>query len=154
MVVTEHRRRKWGRRGRARGPNILASCRFGAAVFFSIRKLFVLLPRQRIAYRVVHVSRFQWFYKLLTHVASYWFLRRFIALVYWPRTLYWLPQIAIKTTVWSCSMEGAWQVAYVHQEAIGWDECNKRWQRVCWLQRQQIVYKFVRNLLYPIAPKK
>ena len=28
-----HRRRKWGRRGRACGPNILASCRFGAAVF-------------------------------------------------------------------------------------------------------------------------
>jgi len=27
-----HRRRKWGRKGRARGPNILASCRFGAAV--------------------------------------------------------------------------------------------------------------------------
>ena len=30
----QHRRRKWGRRGRARGPNILSSCLFGAAVFF------------------------------------------------------------------------------------------------------------------------
>jgi len=29
-----HRRRKWGRRGRARGPNILSSCRFVAAFFF------------------------------------------------------------------------------------------------------------------------
>ena len=32
----KHRRRKWGRRGRTRGPNILASCRFGAAVFKTV----------------------------------------------------------------------------------------------------------------------
>jgi len=34
-----HRRRKRGRRGRTRGPNILSSCRFGP-LFFLIRQLF------------------------------------------------------------------------------------------------------------------
>ena len=34
------RRRKWVRRGRARGPNTLASCRFGAAVFKYASSLF------------------------------------------------------------------------------------------------------------------
>ena len=39
-IATLHRRRKWGRRGRARGPNILSCCRFGAAVFLYASCLF------------------------------------------------------------------------------------------------------------------
>jgi len=53
--ASAHRRRKWGRRGRARGPNILASCRFGAAVFKYASSLFYyqdteirISPRSRV----------------------------------------------------------------------------------------------------------
>jgi len=71
LDMRTHRRRKWGRRGRARGPNILARCRFGAAGFFDRRVVCFITQTQIIAYPVVHVSRFQWFDQLVTRVASY-----------------------------------------------------------------------------------
>jgi len=41
-----HRRRKWGRRGRGRGPNILASCRFWSAVIKYASCLFYYLDTE------------------------------------------------------------------------------------------------------------
>ena len=68
FFYSKHRCQKWGRRGRDCGPNILASCGFGTAVFIFASCLFYY-TENCISHRS-SVTKFQWFdnFKLLTRV--------------------------------------------------------------------------------------
>jgi len=61
----------------------------GPPFFFDTRFVCFITQTQKIAYRVVHVSIFQWFDNYWPMLLAIDSCVDFIALVYWPGMLYW-----------------------------------------------------------------